>query len=69
LGEVLQNGTDIRPRPFLVALRASVFNLSLETKNIILRRVSIFEFLHSQGQKQTQRKAPDAAGALLVAET
>jgi hypothetical protein len=35
----------------LVAQRASGFNLEIERKNIILRRVSIFEFLHSQGQK------------------
>jgi len=34
----------------LVAQRASAFNLGMELKNIILRRVSIFEFLHSQGQ-------------------
>jgi hypothetical protein len=32
-----------------VAQRASGFNLEIELKNIILRRVSIFEFLHSQG--------------------
>jgi hypothetical protein len=37
----------------LVAQRASGFNLEIELKNIILRRVSIFEFLHSQGQKVT----------------
>jgi hypothetical protein len=37
----------------LVAQRASGFNLEIELKNIILRRVSIFEFLHSQGQKAT----------------
>jgi hypothetical protein len=30
----------------LVAQRASGFNLEIELKNIILRRVSIFEFLH-----------------------
>jgi hypothetical protein len=36
-----------------VAQRASGFNLEIELKNIILRRVSIFEFLHSQGQKAT----------------
>jgi hypothetical protein len=34
----------------LVAQRASGFNLEIELKNIILRRVSIFEFSHSQGQ-------------------
>jgi hypothetical protein len=33
----------------LVVHRASGFNLEIELKNIILRRVSIFEFLHSQG--------------------
>jgi hypothetical protein len=37
----------------LVVHRASGFNLEIELKNIILRRVSIFEFLHSQGQKAT----------------
>jgi hypothetical protein len=39
----------------LVAQRASGFNLEIELKNIILLRVSIFEFLHSQGQR---RKSP-----------
>jgi hypothetical protein len=39
----------------LVAQRASGFNLEIELKNIILRRVSIFEFLHSQGQKRRFR--------------
>ncbi len=33
----------------LVAQRASGFNFVIELKNIILRRVSIFEFSHSQG--------------------
>ena len=37
----------------LVAQRASGFNLEIELKNIILRRVSIFKFLHSQGQTRT----------------
>jgi hypothetical protein len=36
----------------LVAQRASGFNLEIELKNIILRRVSIFEFSHSQGQTE-----------------
>jgi hypothetical protein len=36
----------------LVAQRASGFNLEIGLKNIILRRVSIFEFLHSQGQNR-----------------
>jgi hypothetical protein len=36
----------------LVAQRASGFNLEIELKNIILCRVSIFEFLHSQGQTE-----------------
>jgi hypothetical protein len=36
----------------LVAQHASGFNLEIELKNIILRRVSILEFSHSQGQKQ-----------------
>jgi hypothetical protein len=37
----------------LVAQRASGFNLEIELKNIILRRVSIFEFLHNQGHSRT----------------
>ena len=36
----------------LVAQRASGFNLEIDLKNIILRRVSIFEFLHSQGHSR-----------------
>src|SRR5258707_2268623 len=39
----------------LVAQRASGFGLEIELKNIILRRISIFEFLHSQGQTRTSR--------------
>jgi hypothetical protein len=41
----------------LVAQRASRFNLEIELNNIILRRVSIFEFSHSQGQFQTSASA------------
>ena len=41
----------------LVAQRVGGFNLEIELKNIILRRVSIFEFLHSQGQKPTSAGA------------
>src|SRR5690348_9729264 len=37
----------------LVPQSASGFNLEIELKNIILRRVSFFEFLHSQGHLQT----------------
>jgi hypothetical protein len=37
----------------LVAQRASGINLEIALNNIILRRVSIFEFLHSQGQTAT----------------
>jgi hypothetical protein len=37
----------------LVAQRASGFNLEIELKNIILGRVSIFEFLHSLDPKRT----------------
>jgi hypothetical protein len=36
----------------LDAQRASGFNFEIELKNIILRRVSIFEFLHSQGHSR-----------------
>jgi hypothetical protein len=49
-----------------VAQRASGFNLEIELKNIILRRVSIFEFLHSQGHVWTtpalQEDVPLAVG-------
>src|SRR6185295_10244987 len=41
----------------LVAQQASGFNLEIELKNIILRRVSIFEFLHSQGHSLTSSSA------------
>jgi hypothetical protein len=37
----------------LVAQRASGFNLEIEPGNIILRRISIFVFLHSQGHFRT----------------
>jgi hypothetical protein len=43
----------------LVAQRASGFNLVIELKNIILRRVSIFEFSHSQVPKQTSCPAAE----------
>jgi hypothetical protein len=36
--------------------------LEIELKNIILRRVSIFEFLHSQGQKRRFDRAPFTSG-------
>ena len=49
----------------LVAQRASGFNLEIELKNIILRRVSIFEFLHSQGQLRNSAH-PGARSALLL---
>src|SRR6478736_10578000 len=42
-------------RTVLVAQRASGFNLEIELKNIILCRVSVFEFLHSQGHQRTWR--------------
>jgi hypothetical protein len=42
----------VSSKTVLVAQRASGFNLEIELKNIILRRVSIFEFLRSQGQKR-----------------
>jgi hypothetical protein len=41
----------------LVAQRASGFNFEIELKNIILRRVSIFEFLHSQGHSLPGRSS------------
>ncbi|MBR0840663.1 hypothetical protein JQ607_10735 [Bradyrhizobium liaoningense] len=39
------------PNAVLVVHRASGFNFEIELKNIILRRVSIFEFSHSQDHK------------------
>jgi hypothetical protein len=39
----------------LVVQRASALKLATESKNIILRRVSISAFLHSQGQKRRSR--------------
>src|ERR1700752_5389104 len=55
----------------LVAQRASGFNLEIELRKIILRRVSIFEFLHSQGHLQTcpaqdGMSASPPAGSILV---
>jgi hypothetical protein len=44
-------------KTLLVAQRESGFNLEIELKNIILRRVSIFEFLHGQGPERTSRPA------------
>jgi len=51
----------------LVAQQASGFNLEIELKNIILRRVSIFEFLHSQGQLR-RFGSPSMASADTVAD-
>jgi len=48
-----RNRRSCSSKTVLVAQRASGFNLEIELKNIILRRVSIFEFLHSQGQART----------------
>jgi hypothetical protein len=44
-----RDGRSYSSKTVLVAQRASGFNLEVQLKNIILRRVSIFEFLHSQG--------------------
>jgi hypothetical protein len=41
-----RNGSWLCENAVLVAQRASGFNLVIELKNIILRRVSIFEFSH-----------------------
>jgi hypothetical protein len=45
----------------LAAQRASGFNLEIELKNIILHRVSIFEFSHSLGHQRTLSGARDKA--------
>src|SRR6266404_2865299 len=47
-----RNRRSYSSKTVLVAQRASGFDLEIELKNIILRRVSIFEFSHSQGQTQ-----------------
>jgi hypothetical protein len=52
----------IRPRAFQSLNRARGFNLEIELKNIILRRVSIFEFLHSQGQSRHFGRRPTTSG-------
>ena len=46
----------------LVAQRASGFNLEIELKNIIPRRVSIFEFLHSQGHSRRVGRTTATSG-------
>jgi hypothetical protein len=48
-----RDGRSYSSKTGLVAQRASGFNLEIELKNIILRCVSIFEFLHNQGQRPT----------------
>jgi hypothetical protein len=53
----------------LVAQRASGFNLVIELKNIILRRVSIFEFSHSQGPSRLGRAASKPSHARYAAES
>src|SRR6185295_8656116 len=60
-----RDGRSYSSKTVLVAQRVSGFNLEVELKNIILRRVSIFEFLHSQGQLQTSAH-PSARSALLL---
>jgi hypothetical protein len=53
----------------LVAQRASGFNLEVELKNIILRRVSIFEFLHSQGHSLQRRPSGKSSHVRCDAES
>src|SRR6266511_424142 len=53
----------------LVAQRASGFNLEIELKNIILRRVSIFEFLHSQGHSRPGRSTSKLGCVRYAAES
>jgi hypothetical protein len=52
----------------LVAQCASGFNLEIELKNIILRRVSIFEFLHSQGHSRRFGRTTATSGMPLPAQ-
>jgi len=53
----------------LVAQRANGFDLEIELKNIILRRISIFEFLHSQGQSRRFGSPSMTSGFLSKADT
>jgi hypothetical protein len=48
-----RDGRSYSSKTVLVAQRASGFNLGIELKNIILRCVSISEFLHNQGHVWT----------------
>src|SRR6266404_3246222 len=57
-----RNRRSYSSKTVLVAQRASGFNLEIELKNIILRRVSIFEFLHSQGQSRRSDRPPVTSG-------
>src|SRR6185436_13882244 len=52
----------------LVAQRASGFNLEIDLKNIILRRVSIFEFLHSQGHSRRFDRVQLTSGLISQAD-
>ena len=52
----------------LVAARASGLNLEVELENIILRRGSIFEFLHNQGQSRHFGRRPTTSGLPLVTD-
>jgi hypothetical protein len=45
----------IRSMPLLAAQAASPFNLEIETENIILVALRVFEFSHSLGQHRKSR--------------
>src|SRR6266404_2923857 len=63
-----RNRRSYSSKTVLVAQRASGFNLEIELKNIILRRVSIFEFLHSQGQSRRSDRPAVTSGLPLPAQ-
>jgi hypothetical protein len=54
--------TSYSSRATLASQRASEFNLEAYLKNIILRRVLIFEFSHNQGQKRRSSWRPTTSG-------
>src|SRR5215831_11860051 len=54
--------TSYSSKTTLAAQRAREFNLEVDLKNIILRRVLIFEFLHSQGHLRHSCSRPTTSG-------
>lgn len=64
-----RDGRSYSSKTVLIAQRAGGFNLEIELKDIILRRVSIFEFSHSQGQKRKSRPCGGVSALPLAVST